>query len=420
MTKLNPPIHAFLVLLLASSAPRLLAQEVSQEVVAGKDSRQDLLREKRREKAKHLSPYEVSPGEARVHWVEETHLPEKILVRGWHGIRPVIGGGEQGAGRLVGGIGYVQGLDSEVLQLTVNARTSTNSYQVLDAQIDFPTALSDSPLRVSLDASFRNLKRFSFYGIGNDSDRLRTFYRIKDSWAGGVLNYQANRFVELGLDARWLSARTDAGFKEPSLETVFPPESVPGFDVPRSDYTVYGARANIDLRDHGFPRSGVKVLLEARRFDDRDDRFDFTRLAGETIAYLPLGYRNRILAARFATSHSMPDRGQEVPFYLMEPVGGSRTLRGFDADRFRDVRNLMINLEYRWEVWTFADFALLYDWGKVFASADDFDLSGLKQGYGFAVRAHSPVGGVMRWDITHSKEGWRMYLWLGNATFFNE
>ena len=50
----------------------------------------------------------------------------------------------------------------------------------------------------------------------------------------------------------------------------------------------------------------------------------------------------------------------------METIGGARTMRGFSEFRFRDTRNLLMNLEYRWEIWTYADMALFADGGKVF------------------------------------------------------
>jgi hypothetical protein len=388
---------------------------------AEEQTRQGILLAERRAKALRLEPEHLSAWEARIRWIEETRLPEKVFVRGWHGLRPIIGGAPQGAGTLAGGIGYTRGLDSEHLRVSASARTSTNRYHMLDAGLVFPTELSGWPLRVELGAGFHDLRRFSFFGVGNDSADRRTFYQLKEATAGGRLDYRAAPSLMLGATGRWLSARTDDHSKSPTVGSVFTGDQAPpGFEAPRTEFAVYGGHALLDLRDDGFPAVGPELRLEATRYEDVDNRFDFTVLEAELVTYVPLVYRNRIIAARLATSHAMPDRGQQVPFYLMRPIGGSRTLRGFDSDRFRDRRSLVVNLEYRWEVWTYADFVLLYDSGKVFSDADDLDLSGLHNGYGFGVRAHAPAGGVLRFDITHSREGFYLYLWLGDALFFNE
>ncbi len=129
--------------------------------------------------------------------------------------------------------------------------------------------------------------------------------------------------------------------------------------------------------------------------------------------YLPLGHRNRMLAVRFRTSHATTASGHQVPFYLMETLGGSGSLRGFREYRFRDTRNLLMNVEYRWEVWTYVDFSLFYDAGKVFSDASDFDFTDLQSGYGFGVRAHAPGDFVVRIDIARSTEGIKLHIGAG-------
>ena len=92
------------------------------------------------------------------------------------------------------------------------------------------------------------------------------------------------------------------------------------------------------------------------------------------------------------TSHSTADSGDQVPFYLMETVGGGTTLRGYDDFRFRDTRNLVVNVEYRWEVWTYTDLALFYDAGKVFSNENDLNFRDMHSGYG--VRVPHPYAGA--------------------------
>ena len=97
----------------------------------------------------------------------------------------------------------------------------------------------------------------------------------------------------------------------------------------------------------------------------------------------------------------------------METLGGARTIRGFNEYRFRDARNLLFNIEYRWEVWTHVDFTVFLDAGKVFSKFSETDLSGLHTGYGFGVRAHGPKGTILRLDLAYSSEGYRLHIGAG-------
>ncbi len=97
----------------------------------------------------------------------------------------------------------------------------------------------------------------------------------------------------------------------------------------------------------------------------------------------------------------------------METVGGANSIRGFREYRFRDTRNLVLNAEYRWEVWTFAHLAVFYDAGKVFSDADDLDLSGMKSGYGFGLRGQAPGGMVLHFDLARSNEGLIFHIGSG-------
>ena len=54
-----------------------------------------------------------------------------------------------------------------------------------------------------------------------------------------------------------------------------------------------------------------------------------------------------------------------MPFYLMPTLGGNDTLRGFRAYRFRGPHAMLLQGEYRFELWSGLDAALFYDAGKV-------------------------------------------------------
>ena len=56
---------------------------------------------------------------------------------------------------------------------------------------------------------------------------------------------------------------------------------------------------------------------------------------------------------------------ERVPFFLLPTLGGNDTLRGFRAYRFRGPHSILLQGEYRWEIWSAFEAALFYDAGKV-------------------------------------------------------
>ena len=103
----------------------------------------------------------------------------------------------------------------------------------------------------------------------------------------------------------------------------------------------------------------------------------------------------------------------------METIGGANSVRGFKEYRFRDLRNLYLNAEYRWEVWTYLDLAIFYDAGKVFSDASETNFSNMHTGYGFGVRAHGPGGTILRVDVARSTEGYKLHIGAG-PSFYGE
>jgi len=390
----------------------LSASAFAQEGSEGASTRQEILLEKRKEKARQLTPYETTSAESRVRGLEKAKFPQNILVKGWHGIRPVIGGMPPGSG-FVGGAGYVHGLENQYFTFQTNARYSTRGYTILDAEGTFPPPQVGRRVELRFKTEYRDLTSLRFFGLGNESSvDDRSTYLMKDTGAHGFVWLNPRGLLSFGAQTGWLRVETGAGSGDPSLESVFSPETVPGFGLPRTEYHVTGGWAEFDLR-HKWeePAVGVVGRITVLRHEDFvSNRFDFTRVVGDVKAYIPLGRRNRILALRFRTSHAESDDGHEVPFYMMETLGGSKTIRSYREYRFRDLRNLLLQAEYRWEVWTYVDFTFFFDAGKVFSDRDDFNFSHLHTGYGFGVRAHAPGGFALRIDLARGSEGVKLHI----------
>ena len=403
---------AGLIVVMALLPPGPAEAQTDAETV---QTRAAILTQQREEKRGRLSPQRISAGEARMQKFETWRLPRAVFVKGKKGFRPVLGGMPSGSGFVVGG-GYVYGLNSTAVEFTTNVRYSTLGYRQADARLAFPTSCSDFPLRAEIKAEYRDFKELNYFGLGpTTSLDDRAFYRIEDRTVGGSLMLET-RFVDAGAIVNYWSGRIDSGVRGPSLEQAFDPTRTPGF-FQQPNFLIYGGRAALKLVDRGFPPAGVTLLVEASRYDDRDtNAFDFTRVVGDVQAQIPLGYRNRILALRVRTSHSTADAGQEVPFYFLETIGGAKSLRGFREYRFRDTRSLLVNVEYRWEVWTYLDFGVFSDAGKVFSERDDFDFRDLETSYGFGMRIHTPANTVFRIDVARGQEGFKLHVG-GGPTF---
>ena len=374
-------------------------------------TRQEILQRQREEKRAELTPYTVSGAEDQVSRLETLRLPRRIFAKGVGGFRPVMGGMPSGSGIVFGG-GYIAGYNHELIQFTANARYSTRGYTTFDTGIIFPTPTSRLPVLAHVKAEVRDLKSLRFYGLGPQSSPSgRSTYGFEDRSIEAGVTATAGRLLEMGATMRWMNAEVGPGAAESSLEEVFDPLLTPGFGT-TTDYLVYGGHLVLHLRDaHVTPSAGVSIRVDAARYDDRDsDRYDFTRVVGDVQAQIPLGYRNRMLALRVRSSSSVGENGGAVPFYLMETIGGANSIRGFREYRFRDSRSLLLNAEYRWEVWTYVDFTFFYDAGKVFSDSDDLNFSGLETGYGFGIRGHAPGGTVFRIDLARSNEGFKIHF----------
>jgi hypothetical protein len=387
-------------------APPLEAQELEAE------TREEMLLRKRREKAQSLSPYGITKAEARVKGIEDARFPQKIFQKGWRGFRPVIGGMPSGSGTVLGG-GYIRGLENEYFQFQANGRWSTKGYTMADAELVIPPPQHGRRIEFKLRGEYRDLTSLRFYGLGNDSsvDDQAT-YLLNDQSMTAYFWLNPRGLLSLGAMGGFVRTLTDSGDADRSIEEVFDPVEVPGFQDPRTEYGFTGGWVEFDIRDKWEePPVGIVARVTSARYEDTGiSRHDFTRIVGDVKGYVPLGRRNRVLALRLRASHSLPDDGKEVPFYLMETLGGAKDIRGFLEYRFRDTRNLLVSAEYRWEVWNYTDFSFFFDAGKVFQDASDFNFKNMHTGYGFGVRVHAPPNFVLRFDLANSTEGLRFHV----------
>jgi outer membrane protein assembly factor BamA len=268
------------------------------------------------------------------------------------------------------------------------------------------------------DVSFRNILGTARSGGARwerpsaETRRVRLFYR--EPWVlggpfalGGELEQdirdstftRVSGAISAGID---LSRRVSASF-EVGLEGMRPRRDAS--PVPRSARRHGGVGIVFEGRDVPLNATGGVFLRIASEYAERRIEEERERgIEGETArqATLEAGYglyqgagARTVLAwevagiGRFSSEAFVPSYDQ---FYL----GGARTLRGYEEDRFRGARVAWSRLEYRYLLGVLSRVFLFLDAGYVFAESEEEERvvssEKVKRGYGFGIRFDSALG----------------------------
>ena len=150
---------------------------------------------------------------------------------------------------------------------------------------------------------------------------------------------------------------------------------------------------------------GGLYQAQLRRFDDREGgAYSFTDTRIELQQFIPFWNLSRVLALRALAQHADGLGQAQVPFYLMPTLGGARSLRGYDRQRFRDRSLLLLSAEYRYEVNPFLMAAVFYDAGQVAQDWSDFTLKDMRDNYGFGLRFGYSNAVALRADVAFGGE----------------
>lgn len=267
------------------------------------------------------------------------------------------------------------------------------------------------------DLRYRNFPRENYYGLGQDSlQENRSDYSLKEAAVELVAGYQFTRWMGLvargGLVTSEVGPGNDDGI--PDTVDVFDEDTAPGL-LGRKDYLHLDWALYLSWKaDPNQP--SVEIGLRYGRYDEvNGTRFDYNRFSLDARGNLPLGSRQRNLAARFYTSGDLvdPGGGSEVPFYQTKWIGGAETLRGFRNFRFRDTNLIYLSTEYRWEATAGIELAVFYDTGKVYPDKDEFNFDDLDSTWGGGVRVKNFRRVSIRLDVGTGREGTRFFFAFG-------
>ena len=95
-----------------------------------------------------------------------------------------------------------------------------------------------------------------------------------------------------------------------------------------------------------------------------------------------------------------------MPFFALPAVGSGSTLRGYESQRLRGERVLLLQAEYRIELAPAVELALFYDTAAVAARVEDTVGNWRSDGgFGFRFKTHEEV--LARADFAWGREGFR-------------
>jgi hypothetical protein len=265
--------------------------------------------------------------------------------------------------------------------------------------------------------------RDEFFGQGDTAVPAdRADYRLTRVTAGGGLVARLSDHLVVEARVDWWRERAGGTPRNgliPDLDARFAGRLPAGFG-PTFTYLRPSLRAVADhvARTARGPVGAWASLEYAydRGTGQADPRFH--ELEVETRGYVPLGGLRRTLAMRAVVQVRRTDRGP-IPFYRLAAAGGSRGLRAFAPDRFRDANAALLTVEYRYRIWQDdrgrmgADLAVFSDAVALAPEPfTDFAFDRLHAGYGLALRL-TGADVIARVEVARGPEGTRFMLKTG-------
>jgi hypothetical protein len=383
-------VHVFLGILIWLSAGALAGSASAQSHEPS--TRAEALRQQREQKQQSLTPNRPDALQRALDYVEDRAL--HILTR--EGFYPKLGSLTTGSG-FAFGMGY---RDRAVFRRYGVAELwtagSLKKYWAVQARAAFPAG-GRAPYMAEVRADMREYPREAFFGIGPDSRRAdESRFSLRMSDVTGRAGVRLAPALMVGGNAGVFFPRADGA---------------------RIDYVRTGAFAEVDYREPLNARRGGWYRLDFSHFGDRAGQSSFRRMDLDVRQYIGFLAERRVIALRGNVSTLEPtDDSGGIPFFLMPTLGGNDSLRGFRNYRFRGPHALLLQAEYRWELWSGLDAALFYDAGKVALRRQDLNLKRLERDYGFGFRFNTSEGVVLRVDAAFgSRDGKHLHIVFGGV-----
>jgi len=334
------------------------------------------------------------------------------------GFYPKIGNITAGSGISFGPAYRKPRLLGEHVDFSAFAAGSFKRYWMLDTRLTMPR-LAGQRVSIDLHAQRYDFPNEDFFGLGPDSERTsQVAYGVSNTIVGSTGAVRPVPWLSVGGGLDVLAPAINTSGDGQTIDTLFDETTAPGLSV-QTDFVRYQAFADVNYREpRGNPRRGGRYAVAFERFEDTSgDRFSFRRVEADVQQYIPLLKDRRVLALHALVSTSTPDAGHEVPFYLQRTLGGPDDLRGFRRFRFRDRHALLLQAEYRWEIFTAVDGAIFYDAGKVASRVEDLNLRDLERDYGIGFRFGTQNGVFLRVEGAFGSSGGKHFIFRFGHVF---
>jgi hypothetical protein len=381
-------------------------------------TREELLRRAREAKKDTLHPPEKSGLEKLIAKVEPFAMRSPVRGTAYRrGLYAKFGGVAPGGGWAVGPGYRYEGLAGGALDADVFARMSWKRYWQVEGRLRMPR-LNGGRTTIGVFGRLRDMPQEDFYGFGPDSSRDdRVNFALREGAAGGFADHRIGDALTLHAGAEFVQPSTRAGRDRnyPSIEQRFDTAALPGF-ADQPDFVVVRGGATFDRTDEpGNPRRGPQHHVQFARWTSRGGApSTFNAVTADLRQYIPFFNETHVITLRGALWHTAPEDGAEVPLYYQPVLGGGRALRGYREFRFRDRSAVLLQAEYRYQLFSGADGVVFYEAGAVGRSLSD--LGSLKTDYGVGLRFGAGEGVFMRIEGAFgTPESPRFYVKFSNA-----
>jgi ATP:ADP antiporter, AAA family len=362
---------------------------------SAQDSRAGLLAAARAEKAANVHPYEPTPLERRIEFINRQLLAPRTLY-------PFVGSVFEGGGIAVGP-GMRRPFGDTGL-FAAHAAFTPRGYASAVANLRLPE-FGAGRVHVEFYGNRIHAPTVAFYGIGNDSDKShKTTFAYDIATVGTGARVQVARKAALGGTLDFMATETDGG-DAPRL----------GLPSLAPTYVRSAGFAEFDSRTSpGYTRDGGLYRAQVARFEQVNGGvFSFSRLDAEAQRFVRVFGDSQVVALRATASSTFTGANQAVPYSLLPALGGHDALRGYSSWRFRDRNRMLLSGEYRWTVGPLADMSVFMDAGAVAARFEDLASQTLRTSFGVGFTVHTPNATMARLEIARSREGLGLLISFG-------
>jgi hypothetical protein len=378
-------------------------------------TRAEALRQERENKQQAVQPNHPDALQRGMDYVEDRAL--FLVAR--DGFHPKLGSLTTGSG-FAFGVGFRdRDLFRKRGRVELWTAMSLKKYWAIEARVAAPD-LPGGRLLGEVVGSLREYPHEDYFGLGPDARRDdRTSFLLRTTQVSGMGGLRVAPSLTVGGGLGFVAPRTGAGKNSavPTIGERFDAVTAPGIDID-TDFVRSSAFVDVDYREPLNARRGGWYRFEVARYSDRNDgAWSFTRTDLDLRQFVGFLADRRVLALRgFVSSSEAAGDSNGVPFFLMPSLGGNDSLRGFRNYRFRGPHALLLQAEYRWEIWSGLDGAFFYDAGKVALRRSNLNLKDLEDDYGFGFRFNTANGVILRVDAAFgSREGKHLHIVFGGV-----